>query len=205
MNLSTTFDKYYGLREAAYNYRRELSVTKKIVASLLFACLTGILAQMRFYVPWSSVPITGQTFAVLTSGIVLGGAWGGISMMLYLSLGIAGIPWFTGTVGGLSVLQGPTIGYLVGFIFASTLIGFVNDKNIKVRSFIPMLFIMLFSNFVLVHGLGLLGLWQWFGSVKSVSVSFKELLVAGTIPFIAGDILKIVMATLFVKTTMPKV
>jgi len=75
------------------------------------ACLTGILAQARIYLPWTPVPITGQTIAVILAGILLGKCWGSISMAIYGIMGIAGIPWLSGATSG----WGPTSGYLLGF------------------------------------------------------------------------------------------
>ncbi len=67
------------------------------------ACITGVLAQIVIPLPWTPVPVTGQTLAVLFAGIVLGRYWGGISMALYLAIGLLGVPWFTGMTGGYSV------------------------------------------------------------------------------------------------------
>jgi biotin transport system substrate-specific component len=85
--------------------------------SLLFAGITGLCAQLRFYLPFTPVPVTGQVFAVLLSGLVLGKKYGPLSQVFYLLLGVAGIPWFV--IGPI----GPTGGYIVGFITAPFLIG----------------------------------------------------------------------------------
>lgn len=85
--------------------------------SLLFAGFTGLCAQLRFYLPFTPVPVTGQVFAVLLSGIILGKKYGPLSQVFYLLLGMAGIPWFA--IGPI----GPTGGYIVGFITAPFLIG----------------------------------------------------------------------------------
>jgi biotin transport system substrate-specific component len=85
--------------------------------SLLFAGFTGLCAQLRFYLPFTPVPVTGQVFAVLLSGIILGKKYGPLSQVFYLLLGMAGIPWFA--IGPI----GPTGGYIVGFITAPFFIG----------------------------------------------------------------------------------
>ena len=99
-----------------FRWRYGLSIPMKLSLALGIACLAGLLAQVRFVLPWSPVPVTGQTFAVLLAGVLLGRWWGGISMAVYVGLGIAGVPWFQGLNGGLGYLAGPTGGYIVGFI-----------------------------------------------------------------------------------------
>jgi len=99
-----------------FQWRYELSVSKKLALALGVACLIGLAAQVRILLPWSPVPITGQTFAVLVAGVILGRWWGGISLALYAGLGAAGLPWFTGWSGGLGYLAGPTGGYIIGLV-----------------------------------------------------------------------------------------
>ena len=71
----------------AFKWRYELSLPWKLVLALGMAALTGLLAQVRVPLPWSPVPITGQTFAVLLAGVLLGRWWGGISLAFYAGLG----------------------------------------------------------------------------------------------------------------------
>ncbi len=91
-------------------WRYELSLPMKLALAFGMAALTGLLAQVRFQLPWTPVPLTGQTLAVLLAGVALGKWWGGISMAIYAGLGIAGVPWFQGWNGGLAYLAGPTGG-----------------------------------------------------------------------------------------------
>jgi biotin transport system substrate-specific component len=104
-------------RTATYPTVNEAGWLVYTALSLLFAGFTGLCAQLRFYLPFTPVPVTGQVFAVLLSGIVLGKKYGPMSQVFYLLLGMAGIPWFV--VGPI----GPTGGYIVGFITAPFLIG----------------------------------------------------------------------------------
>jgi len=87
------------------------------------ACVTGLLAQIKISLPWTPVPITGQTFAVLLTGVLLGRWWGGISQVIYVVMGVVGIPWFAGLSGGYSALIGPSGGYIIGFILAALFLG----------------------------------------------------------------------------------
>jgi len=102
-----------------FRWRYELGISKKIALALGLACLTGLVAQIRIVFPWSPVPVTGQTFAVLLAGVLLGRWWGGISLAIYAGLGAAGVPWFTGWGSGLGYLGGPTGGYIIGFMLAA--------------------------------------------------------------------------------------
>ena len=154
-------DRYRVARDNAWQWRRELGWVKKFSLSLGMACLVGLLAQARIPLPWTPVPITGQTFGVLLAAVLLGQWWGGISMAMYVGLGIAGVPWFNGGTGGVAAIAGPTGGYLVGFILAALLLGYVVDKYAKLRSFRNLLALMFFVDFVLVFGLGLLQLHLW--------------------------------------------
>ena len=89
------------------------------------AVLTAVAAQIA--IPMWPVPITGQTFAVLLVGAVLGASRGAFSMITYFSLGAAGLPVFTGAVAGITF--GTTFGYLVGFIAAAAVVGWLSQLN----------------------------------------------------------------------------
>ena len=103
-------------RYGVFKWRYELTLAKKLALALGMACLIGVLAQVRLYTPWSPVPITGQTFAVLFAGILLGSRCGAASVLIYFAAGAFGIPWFAGWSGGAAILMGPTAGYIAGFI-----------------------------------------------------------------------------------------
>jgi len=183
-----------------FRWRYELSIPKKVALAFGMAILTGLLAQVRVLLPWSPVPITGQTFAVLLAGVLLGRWWGGASLAIYAGLGIAGVPWFTGWSSGL----GATGGYIIGFILAALFLGHFTDKYIRSRSFLSMLGLMLFANFILIYVPGLIWLGLWFGMVKGSPAAFASLLAMGAIPFIAGDVTKAVLAAAIARGATPK-
>ncbi len=182
-----------------FRWRYELSIPKKLALVLGMTVLTGILAQVRFPLPWSPVPITGQTFAALLAGILLGRWWGGISMALFAGLGFAGVPWFSGWASGVTA----TGGYIIGFILAALFLGFFMDKYVRSRSFLSMLGLMLFANFILIYVPGLLWLGLWLRAAGT-SVTFIALLGMGALPFIAGDITKAVAAAAIARGVTPK-
>jgi biotin transport system substrate-specific component len=187
-----------------FRWRYELTIPRKLALSLAMAAAIGLLAQARVPLPWSPVPITGQTFGVLLAGVLLGSWWGGVSLVIYAALGIAGVPWFQGFSGGLAHLAGPTGGYVVGFILAALFLGYFTDKYVRSRSFLSMLGLMLFANFILIYGPGLLQLGLWVNLVNGQPVNFGGLLVIGALPFIAGDITKAVAAALIARAITPK-
>ncbi len=188
----------------AYRWRAELGLARKILLALGMACVIGLAAQIRFPLPWTPVPITMQTFAVLLAGVLLGRWWGGISVASYAGLGAAGLPWFTGWSGGVGHLAGPTGGYIIGFFLAALFVGHFVDKYIRARSFLPMLGILLFANFVLIYVPGLLQLHLWLNLVNGKSTSFYQVLHLGFYPFIAGDLIKIFAVTGIASAITPK-
>ncbi len=187
-----------------FRWRYELSIPKKIALALGIACLTGLVAQIRIVLPWSPVPLTGQTFAVLLAGVLLGRWWGGASLAIYAGLGVVGVPWFAGWGSGLAYLAGPTGGYIIGFILAALFLGHFIDTYIRSRSFLSMLGLMLFANFILIYTPGLLQLGLWLNLVKGEPVAFITLLTIGAAPFIVGDIIKAVIAAAIARGVTPK-
>jgi biotin transport system substrate-specific component len=121
-----------------------------------------------------------------------------------VGLGVAGVPWFTGLGSGLGYLAGPTGGYIVGFILAALFLGHFADKYVKSRGFLPMLGLMLFANFILIYVPGLLQLGLWLSLVNGAPVTATTLLTMGFIPFIVGDIIKVVLAAAAARGILPK-
>lgn len=195
------------INQAKYNtFLRihELSVTKKLAIAVGIACLTGLAAQIRVPLPWSPVPITGQTFAVLLAAALLGRWWGGASMFIYAGLGAAGLPWFTGWNGGLAYLAGPTGGYILGFILAGLFLGYFTDTYIKARSLPSLIGLMFFTIVVFVYIPGLIQLGLWLHFIKGEAVSLTGILNMGAIPFIAGDLTKAFLAAIVARSILPK-
>ena len=199
MEINMYIDKYKEIRYNFFRWRYELNIVYKLSLALVFSCLTGLLAQLRFYLPGTPVPVTGQVFGVLLAGVMLG-TWGGASQLMYLGIGAAGVPWFAGFNSGLAYLAGPTGGYLIGFVIASFFIGYMVDRYIRSRNFLPMFAIMLFSTFSLIYIPGLIQLYIWMGA----SVGIFELLAMAVLPFIAADIIKATIAAGIASGITPK-
>lgn len=199
-----TWDRWQMALYNAYRWRYELSLTKKIGLALGMACVIGLAAQVRAPLPWTPVPVTGQTLAVLLAGVLLGRWWGGVGVAIYAGLGAAGLPWFSGWAGGVGHLAGPTGGYILGFILAALFLGHFTDKYVRAKSFLSMLGLMLFANFVLIYIPGLLQLHVWLSLVKGGTVSFYQILAMGVFPFIIGDAAKAIAAAAIAKGITPK-
>jgi len=117
-------DAYRAKRQYVFTKIEEAGFSYKLSLSFLFACLTGIGAMIRIYMPLTPVPITMQVFFVLMSGAILGKYYGGLSQAMYAFLGFAGIPWFTHP----SAILGITGGYIIGFVFASFAVGWAKER-----------------------------------------------------------------------------
>ena len=196
-------ENYYSTRKNVFERIQDASTATKLLMSLLMACFTGIMAQIIIPLPWTPVPITAQTFAVLCSGLFLGKKYGCLSQILYVVLGIAFIPWFGGMTGGLEVFLGSTGGFFIGFIIASYFIGLITEKYAHARSFTKMALVIGIANFTLIYIPGLAGLALFLG-FQGTSVGIIDLLMMGLIPFIAGDIVKILAAASVSKVFLPK-
>jgi biotin transport system substrate-specific component len=183
-----------------FRWRYHASLAWKITLALLMAGLTGLLAQVRIALPFTPVPLTGQTFAVLLAGVLLGRKWGGVSLAIYAALGIAGVPWFNGGSSGLSA----TGGYLIGFVLAALFLGYLTDHNPKFHSFGAMFGLMLFASLVLVYIPGLLWLGFWLNMVRGSTTGILTVVSLGAVPFIAGDILKAGLAAATARIITPK-
>ena len=154
-----------------------------VVAGSLFIALS---AQLAIPLPFSPVPVTGQTLAVLLTGMLLGSRRGGLSLLTYLVEGGLGLPVFAGGTAGLARLTGPTGGYLVGFLAAAFLVGMLAERGWDRRAGTTFL-AMLLGN-VVIYALGLLWLTHFVGS--------ERVLALGLLPFIPGDLWKLLFATL---------
>ena len=201
MNIS--MNNYYSTRKNVFERIQDASTATKLLMSLLMACFTGLMAQVIIPLPWTPVPITAQTFAVLCSGLFLGKKYGCLSQILYIVLGVAFIPWFGGMTGGLEILLGSTGGFLIGFIIASYFIGYISEKYAEARSLRKMVTVIGIANFALIYIPGLVGLALWM-SLQGATFTVVDILMMGLVPFIVGDIVKILAAASVSKVFLPK-
>lgn len=202
--MNINIENYCSTRKNVFERIQDASTATKVLMSLMMACFTGIMAQIIIPLPWTPVPVTTQTFAVLCSGLLLGKKYGCLSQILYVVLGVSFIPWFGGMTGGVETLLGSTGGFIIGFIIASYFIGTITEKYADARNFKKMAAAIGIANSSLIYIPGLLGLALWLNLTQSASVSIVDLLMMGLVPFIAGDIVKILGAVSVSKVFLPK-
>ena len=157
----------------------------KACATVCMIAITALAAQVRIPLAWTPVPITGQTFAVLLAGVLLGKRWGSGGMLVYGALGIAGVPWFNSASSGM----GATTGYVIGFVMAAYFVGYFIEKNIESLNVNKMI-VILFCGGLLIYVPGIIWLYGWFNIMSTQPVGLVKAIALGVIPFIAGDILK---------------
>jgi biotin transport system substrate-specific component len=158
-----------------------------------FSLLTALAAQI--VIPLGPIPITGQTFAVLLTGALLGSRLGAMAMIVYLAEGASGLPVFYGGTGGLQHLLGPTGGYLVAFPAAAYITGAFAEHGWDKRFLTAVAAMAVGSVVILLSGwVGLVG-WAVL-THSSTTLAF----VNGVAKFIPGDIVKIVLAAAVLPT-----
>ena len=155
-----------------------------------FALLTAICAQIRIPLGFTPVPITGQTFAVLVSGAVLGKKLGALSQLTYWLAGLTGLPFYSNATGGWSVGTGATMGYMIGFILAAIAIGHLAELKHD-REFITSLPAMLLGS-AIIYICG--ATWLAHSLNIAVATGDKNAISLGVAPFLIGDLIKMLLA-----------
>lgn len=159
---------------------------RDMLSVALFSALTAIGAFIRIPLPFSLVPATLQTLFTYMAGALLGGYLGALSQLIYILLGISGLPIFAGGNASLSVLVGPTGGYLVGFIAGSFVIGKMTEAK-KNNSLLWLLTCMIVGT-TIIYTLGVIQLMNW------MKISLDKAVIMGVAPFVAGDVVKMLVA-----------
>jgi len=165
------------------------SIATDIALVAAGAALTAVAAQLA--VPLWPVPITGQTLAVLIVGSSLGAIRGSLSMILYAVLGIVGLPVFSDQAHGLSIVLGPTGGYIIGFIFAAAFTGWLAQRAWDHR--ILGAIASFLGGTVVTFAIGI----PWLAVVLHLSPA--QALAAGLYPFVLGGIIKAALAAGFIR------
>lgn len=168
-------------------FPRALSWLRDLFIIVLGSLFVAALAQVEIPLPFTPVPITGQTFGVLLVGAALGSKRGAASLGLYLAEGMIGLPFFAGGAHGLGVVIGATGGYLLGFIVAAYLVGQLAERGLERSartSFLPFL-----VGTAIIYACGV----TWLAIVLE---SFSKALEFGLLPFLIGDIIKLIAAAI---------
>jgi len=165
---------------------------RKLVLASLMASLTAVGAYI--HIPIGPVPIVLQNLFVLLAGLLLGARWGLTSITVYVLIGVCGVPVFAGGKGGLAALSGPTGGYLLGYILAALVVGWIANRWQR-RVALDILAVVLGS--LVIYALGVPWLkwvtdWPW-----------EKALMLGMLPFIPGDVVKAVAAVMLARALRP--
>lgn len=147
------------------------------------AAFVGASAQVAIPLPFTPVPISLQTFAVLLSAAALGPFRAGSAMLLYLGAGMAGVPWFSDQTSGWGF---PSFGYVIGFVLAAVLVGALARRGAD-RTARGTLGTMILGNLV-IYAAGVPYL------AVAIGVDLAEAVALGALPFLVGDGLKILLA-----------
>jgi biotin transport system substrate-specific component len=146
------------------------------------ALLTAAAAQVSIRLPFTPVPITGQTFAVLLAGAAAGSWAGGASQLLYVLLGGIGLPFYSEGGSGWEVVTGATGGYLIGFIVAAWFIGYLAERRQDRTMATAVPAFLAGTAIIYLFGVG------WLAA--DLGVSATEAMELGLVPFVIGDLIK---------------
>jgi len=198
MQATTIMGRYLVARYAFFKWRYSLTLVNKLILALVMAFITGLTAQIRIYLPFSPVPITGQVFAVLLSGVICGGVFGSLSQLIYIGLGLAGLSWFAAfSPSSAHLFASATGGYLIGFVIAPLLIGGYTDRYIGARTFFSQIKLMMLGvGVIYVSGAVVLAL--------VMRLTFWQTLLQGVIPFVLIDLIKAALAASLSSAVLPR-
>jgi biotin transport system substrate-specific component len=170
---------------------------RAVILAVLGSVFVAVCAQVQ--VPLWPVPVTGQTFAVLVVGMAYGWRLGGATLLLYLAAGAVGLPVFAKFAAGPGVLAGPTGGYIVGFVLAAALIGYLAQRGWD-RNVWQTALAMLIGN-VVIYIPGLIWLSMFYAGPGAqfvantgATTAAGAAIAGGLTPFLLGDALKLALA-----------
>lgn len=159
-----------------------------------FAVLTAVAAQISIPLGFTPVPVTGQTFAVLLAGGTLGAARGAGSQALYVVLGAVGLPFYSDGQGGWNAATGSTAGYLIGFVIAAAVVGFLAERgqDRRVATAVP----AFLAGTLTIYVCGVLWLASSLNIPLTAPAGQPSAVAYGVAPFLGGDVVKAVLAGL---------
>jgi len=169
-----------------WNPARLKSITWDASQILAFGCLTALAAKAQFFLPFTPVPITLQSWMVILSGVILGARKGALSQCSLIAMGALGAPVFSLPVPGIAVLLGPTGGYILGFVLGAYVTGWLFER-FQPKAFLIQ-FAMMFVGSLFIFLPGMIWLSQY------VQTSLLGLFQIGFIPFMPGGVLKCLLA-----------
>ena len=169
---------------------RSSALVRDLVLILCGTAIVSGLAQIS--IPWYPVPFTGQTLAVLLVGGVLGSVRGGLALFAYFAIGALGAPIFTEQSGGWDIITGATGGYIIGFILAAAVVGWLAERGAD-RRVMSMVGVLLLGN-IIIYAFGVPWLASWAPAGDGVAFGWSQAYKTGVQPFILGDLVKLAFA-----------
>lgn len=168
------------------------SRVRDVVAVVGFALLTAAAAQISIPLGFTPVPLTGQTFAVLLAGGVLGSRRAGLSMLLYVALGAIGLPFYADGTGGWTMATGATAGYLAGFVVAAFVVGWMAERgqDRRLSTSIP----AFIAGTMIIYSMGAAWLAHDLGVALTAGAGESSAISLGVAPFLVGDVFKALLA-----------
>ncbi|MFQ5773305.1 MAG: biotin transporter BioY [Kiloniellaceae bacterium] len=174
---------------------------RQVALAVLGSAFVALAAQVQ--VPLWPVPITGQTFAVLMVGMVFGLRLGAATLLLYMAEGALGLPVFAKLAAGPGVILGPTGGYIVGFVLAAGIVGYLAERGWGRNAATTALAMLIGNVAIYLPGLPWLAVFYAgpgaaYVAQTGAETAFGAAIQAGALPFLLGDALKLALAAALV-------
>ena len=157
------------------------------IYAALFAALIAVLGLISIPLPFSPVPISGQSLGVMLAGCILSVRQTGLALLGFLLLGAVGLPVFAGFTGGIGILLGPRGGYLLGYLIGGIVIALLKGQH---NTLWRLAIANIIGGIGVVYFFGVL----WLSFVTGIGL--EKAVLTGALPFILGDLIKTVIATL---------
>lgn len=170
-----------------------MSKTTDLILTALFTALTAAGAMLSLPLPFTPVPLTLATLASMLAGAFLGSKYGSLSQLIYILLGAIGVPVFHNFTAGLGILAGPTGGYLLGYIATAFFTGILLKKKARVARILCACLLGTLSCYIFGT--------CWF--MLSTGTSLPVSLASCVLPFLPGDLIKILAAVILIRRLKP--
>lgn len=173
-----------------YENKSRWATTKDITVVILASLLIALFTNCRIFLPFSPVPISLQPHIVLMLGVFLGARRATMATMSWFVQGLIGFPVFSSGVFGIAALTGPTAGYLIGYVAAAYITGWIAERSNKTKRD---LFIAMVVGNIVIYAMG--------ASYLSLMIGLRASIIVGVLPFVLGDIFKLMVVSQFISLT----
>jgi biotin transport system substrate-specific component len=175
--------------------------TRDLILTALFAALTAVGAFIK--IPLGAVPVTLQLLFTVLAGIMLGSRLGALSQLVYMIIGLLGVPVFAGGTGGLTSVISPSFGYVIGFVIGAYVIGKIVEG--QTNPSILRLFMASIAGVIAIYAIGVPYLYLMMNNVVGKAMTFDKAIKVGLVIFIPGDLLKCALAAALGVKVVPAV